>query len=812
MPQSELYKLGKKMMRANPCFVPIPASTETKRPIGNWKGDAYVFERDFEKREKWGGGNTNLGLLVTDNYIVIDVDAKPPAHIGNTKVYSEKKGTEDFETLCKQNEEIPPTLTAITPSGGKHYYFTLCNREEETSLKNWQSCMTLEGKLIAIDIRKKGGYVMAPPSSRNGLQYRWTTEIGFKAPMAPLPRWILQNICNTMKKHPKHFERQVYTCDPSANGDISNGDIELFKSSEYWQDCFSVTPSPNMSNVIRITARAPYHCDVCEREHVSNTNHPFLVRNHGKLRFVCRPGKGFNKIIEADFARLLADFDRATRRLIETGDISDRAISELFNETLNGTVLSTAKENVWLMFDQDTGIWREEHRNVIMRPIFDLYVGLFQQLAQIYKKLSKDKDDIWAQRTLTSWKAAYNLSTTFKKNGHLAALFELVRDSRKDDLFNSKDLLLHCRNGVFDLETGTFRPSRPDDYSTLSTKLEYLPYEEHPSEKRSTVENFLLDIMLGNHELIHYLLKALSSALDGRVVDQLFYIFLASGSNGKSLLIKLMKRALGDYYATLPSAQVSKPNVNAQSATPSLIKLVNKRAALLTELEDKVLYTEFVKMVAGGDETSGRGLFNGQRNIKLQAKVFIAVNDLPTIEDKTYGFWRKLVIIPFKATFVTNPRLKHEKAIIDGFEETLLNCADTFLALLIKTYTTSYKTEGVRVPVQPAEVRQLVQQYEQDQNIPLQFWTVSCKETCDLDDHVETKNLDEAFANFCKSKAIIKTSQLVRHLYEFLDKKHPPKNARRQVFRKGKNLRAWVGLKLENDWSLGDGEEEEEET
>lgn len=74
---SELFKKAKQMRLHNSSFLPIPASPETKRPIGSWKPPSYSFEKDFQKREHPG---CNLGFLVSDDYIVIDIDNKPPCN------------------------------------------------------------------------------------------------------------------------------------------------------------------------------------------------------------------------------------------------------------------------------------------------------------------------------------------------------------------------------------------------------------------------------------------------------------------------------------------------------------------------------------------------------------------------------------------------------------------------------------------------------------------------------------------------------------------------------------------------------------
>ncbi|KAJ1558345.1 hypothetical protein HK096_002088 [Nowakowskiella sp. JEL0078] len=778
------------MKKTHPYFNPIPAYIDQKRPVGKWAGNNYVFEKDFQKREKLVG-DCNLGLLVSDEYIVIDVDNKLPAENCKEKLYSQNTGVHDFDTLVTKHGRFPNTLTVCSPSGGKHYYFKLEGNPGEEKLKNWTCCMNVDGSIAAVDIRKKGGYVMVPPSKKGIKRYRWETEDDFKTKLVPLPKWILRNILETMAKHPDHFEKQFYTADPLLNFELENEDIQIFKESQYWQDCFTLNEQPTNNNIINITATEPYDCEVCKRQHVKNSNHPFLVRHCNVLRFVCRPGKGFNVVLEPDYKKMLADFDPAIRKIVETGDITNRTVSQLLYQHVKGWILPTEKTKQWRIFEEGTGTWREENRDVIMRPIVDQFVVRLNEIKMIYKKLSQAKDDIWATRSGVASETSKSLSMVTSKNKHLEALFELIRDNRIDKMFNSKSMCLHFSNGAFDLDKGEFRESRPDDFSMLSTHLEYLTYKEHPIEKCQIVEQYLDDITLGDAEKRKFLLKSISSALDGRVVDQQFYLLLGKGSNSKSLLIKLIKKALGDYNTTMPSAQVTKPNSNAQSA----------------KLEDKVLHTEFLKMIAGGDETSGRGLYQNQWNIQLQAKIFIALNNLPTVEDTTDGFWRKIVIIPFNTKFIDNPQNPDERPLIEGFEYQLLECADTFLALLVDTYVNIYKIEGVKRSLQPPELQRLVVNYHENQNIPLQFYNHCCEAA--KDGVLISEEMVAALGKFCISMERIKTPALVPRMYEFLDEKHVPSKKRRQIKVAGVVKRGWRGVKLLDNWESRFEDEDE---
>lgn len=795
MTQSELFKIAKKMRRDNRVFVPIPADPNRKRPVGLWAGNSYKFEKDFQQREQLLGNTANLGLLVSDAYVVIDVDNKAPAVRGSKQIYSESTGLQDFITLVNKHGEFPDTMTVTTPSGGKHYYFSVADTDDEKKLKNWSCCMNLDGRLIAVDIRKKGGYVMCPPSMKGTKRYRWESSEEHKATMATLPSWIVTNIMETMTKAPIHFEKQEFTCEPSLNEDFKDEDLDLFKTSPYWQDCFQAAKSPDVHNRIVFTATGPYDCDICSRRHINNSNHPFLVRHNGVLRFICRSGKGFNAIIDIDWKQKYEDFDSTYKKFVDIGDRTDRAVSELFAAEINGKLVPTASQDIWLIFDPKQNIWRSEHRDVATRPYADKFVKVFKDLERICQEASTpEQEHVWKERIDTCKALHYYLSTYTKKKNGMLSLYEKIRDSCLDEKFDKKQNLLVCSNGVFDLDLNEFRDAIPEDYCTLSTQQPYLPYNEHPKEKRDLVERFFDDMTLGNKDLEHYLKKILASSLHGKVTDQLWYIFVGKGANCKSTVISLMKKALGMYYAPISSAQIASAHTSSQSATPALFALLHKRAAFLTEYEQEVLHTEFIKMLAGGDETSGRDLYKPQMRMPLEAKLFAAVNKLPTVKDKTDGFWRKMVVVPFLAKMVQNPTAQHERLLDDTFEQRISQCADTFLAMLIQVYTTSYKAEGVRRNVQPKIVQDATLNYQLDQNVQLSFYQACCKD--DVSEFETITNIGDAFKTYLSRRCIDKTKAHIDDLYTFMDDKFPPTNKGRQMRVCGQNKRGWKGVKL----------------
>ena len=111
----------------------------------------------------------NLGIATggPQELVVIDID---PRH----------DGYQTLRLLKKRFGVLPRTYTVKTGSGGLHLYFSMEGVDPPIG--------NSAGKLgPGIDVRGKGGYVVAPPSET--LLGAYTVEIA--APLAPIPGWVV---------------------------------------------------------------------------------------------------------------------------------------------------------------------------------------------------------------------------------------------------------------------------------------------------------------------------------------------------------------------------------------------------------------------------------------------------------------------------------------------------------------------------------------------------------------------------------------------------------------------------------------------
>ena len=89
-----------------------------------------------------------------------------------------------------------------------------------------------------------------------------------------------------------------------------------------------------------------------------------------------------------------------------------------------------------------------------------------------------------------------------------------------------------------------------------------------------------------------------------------FYIWNGEGSNGKSVLIDLMNRIMGDYAGGLPVQMITKKRGAAEAANPAMAQTKGKRLIVMSEPEiGEEINTGLMKELTGGDRIKARHLF-----------------------------------------------------------------------------------------------------------------------------------------------------------------------------------------------------------
>ena len=327
-----------------------------------------------------------------------------------------------------------------------------------------------------------------------------------------------------------------------------------------------------------------------------------------------------------------------------------------------------------------------------------------------------------AQRTGLN-KIYTKLKTTTFKNNVMKECRELFFDEHFTKKIDSNKELIAFNNGILDLTTFDFRDGKPDDYISFSTGVDYDPdraHYEYPAW--ATIELFLNQV-LPDSEVRNYFMKHLSTCLVGGNKAQKFHILTGSGSNGKSMLMNLTAKALGDYAAVVPISLFTQKRGKSGAAAPEVIRLKGRRFVTMQEPDERIaLNTGLMKEICSCEKMYARDLFKSGTEFEVQAKFHLACNDKPEINSTDGGTWRRLMVINFTSKFVEKPNEPHHYPIDETIQHAVnsLDWATPFLTYLIKTFKDGH---GYNKLVPPGRVMEYTSDYRNDNDGIARFLT-----------------------------------------------------------------------------------------
>ncbi|KAJ3082153.1 hypothetical protein HK102_001885 [Quaeritorhiza haematococci] len=284
-----------------------------------------------------------------------------------------------------------------------------------------------------------------------------------------------------------------------------------------------------------------------------------------------------------------------------------------------------------------------------------------------------------------------------KESSGISSIITPCRGLFKKDGFakglDQNDDLLGFTNGVYDLAKDEFRAGQPEDMVSMTVGYAYEPMDED-SEAVQVVHAWL-DQVFPVAEEKHFVLKLLASAIHGQLLDEKFWIWIGGGANGKSTLINLMERTLGDYATNVSSTLFTYKSAASNAPTPQLVELVGKRFVSSQEIQrNEHLNLEMCKKLTGGDPIKGRGLYQNTTVFTNKSKIMFCLNNLPTIRAQDEGIWRRIVLIKFRSSFVNKPKGPYEFRIDRKLKHRMGSWKPALMAILLQYYRL-YVDEGL---------------------------------------------------------------------------------------------------------------------
>jgi P4 family phage/plasmid primase-like protien len=310
-------------------------------------------------------------------------------------------------------------------------------------------------------------------------------------------------------------------------------------------------------------------------------------------------------------------------------------------------------------------------------------------------------------------------------------------------LDTNKDLI-SFNNGVLDLISYEFRPGKQEDCISFSTGIDYdpqQPYYEYPAWPK--VEKFIQQV-LPRKEVRDYFIKHLASNLFSGNTAQKFHILTGSGSNGKSMIMNLMTKTLGDYACTVPISLFTQKRKSSGSAAPEVARLKGRRFVTMQEPDEQIaLNTGLMKEISSGEKMYARDLFESGSEFEVLAKFHLACNEKPKVNTIDGGTWRRMVVINFISKFVISPSAPNEFPLDESiqFSVNTTEWATPFLNYLVHVLK---EGQGLRKLVAPPEVLEYTSDYRNENDAIAKFISEKIV-ACENGDPIEKASLRRTF-------------------------------------------------------------------
>ena len=312
---------------------------------------------------------------------------------------------------------------------------------------------------------------------------------------------------------------------------------------------------------------------------------------------------------------------------------TDAGNAEMFAAASSDDLRYEHRRGRWLVWHKHW--WSEDRDGQVYRRAKSVARMRGQRAAQMSEKKEQASEYAWAFKS--------------EARARLEAMLKLAE--AEYPLFDSGEgwdvnpMLLGVANGIVDLATGTLRDGLQADKITLHSDIAF-----DPSAQCSRWLQFLSEVFGDDQSLIEYIRQAVGYSLTGHTSEQCLFLLYGSGANGKSTFLEVVRRVVGGLAYNLPFSALE---LISRSSIPSdIAAMAGKRFVTAIETSESARLNEArIKMLTGSDPVTARRLYGEFFTYAPAAKLWLAFNHLPEVQDDSHGFWRRIRLIPFLQRF-----------------------------------------------------------------------------------------------------------------------------------------------------------------
>ena len=255
-------------------------------------------------------------------------------------------------------------------------------------------------------------------------------------------------------------------------------------------------------------------------------------------------------------------------------------------------------------------------------------------------------------------------------------------DASFDESLDANTSLVAFNDGwLFERGVG-YRPTEPRD--RVSKTVGYAHTAVLESTKQDGAREFFASLF-PEAEMADYMVRILAAALFNAPIEE-FYLLVGSGSNGKTVMMSLLKRAFGEYFKDLPHQVITQVQKDSEAPSPQLACTQGCRLCNTAEpSESDTIQTSRLKLLAGNERLTIRQLYKRPVDVHVRFKLLMSVNDVPDLSSSGNSVARRFRMLPFQITFTDTPTGANERQSNSEYEsdEWRAQIAPALLSILL---------------------------------------------------------------------------------------------------------------------------------
>ena len=287
-----------------------------------------------------------------------------------------------------------------------------------------------------------------------------------------------------------------------------------------------------------------------------------------------------------------------------------------------------SNEDCWLYYND--GRWREDQYDAAFHFAENVCRAI---LAETPERLENGKPN-----------SKYTTARERCSSANIAAICRIARTRRPivtvREKFDINPYLVNFPNGTYDLLRDEFREHDQRDMITKQCIYDFDPDATGP-----VFDEYFAGVQPDPHWR-EQIMRMLGYSITGRYGEYIF-VHTGSGGNGKSTLLKLVAKALGNYAM---SASWKVLSGKSETEHETLIASLEGHRFAIVQMGGRSLSSEQLRTLVAEPDFTARKMHQDERTIEATHTFHVAQNDPPPMRDLDPSTRRRIIVVHWGVT------------------------------------------------------------------------------------------------------------------------------------------------------------------